>query len=44
VLVVLLGSRASVLGAYTASRSSLALGWITALLMACATLGMLLPG
>jgi Mn2+/Fe2+ NRAMP family transporter len=43
VLIVLLGSRPSVLGAYTASRTSLALGWITALLMACASVGMFLP-
>jgi hypothetical protein len=31
------------MGAYTASRSSLFLGWVTALLMACAALGMLIP-
>jgi NRAMP (natural resistance-associated macrophage protein)-like metal ion transporter len=43
VLIVLLGSRASVLGAYTVSRTSRLLGWITALLMACASVGMLLP-
>jgi len=43
VLIVLLGGRSSVLGSYTASRSSLLLGWITALLMACASVGMLLP-
>jgi NRAMP (natural resistance-associated macrophage protein)-like metal ion transporter len=43
VLILLLASRPSVMGAYTASRSSLVLGWITALLMACAALGMLIP-
>jgi NRAMP (natural resistance-associated macrophage protein)-like metal ion transporter len=43
VLILLLGSRRSVLGAYTASRSSLVLGWITALLMGCAAVGMLVP-
>jgi Mn2+/Fe2+ NRAMP family transporter len=43
VLIVLLAARPSVLGDYTASRSSLVLGWITALLMACASVGMLLP-
>jgi NRAMP (natural resistance-associated macrophage protein)-like metal ion transporter len=43
VLIVLLASRPSVLGAYTASRASLVLGWITALLMAAASVGMLLP-
>jgi NRAMP (natural resistance-associated macrophage protein)-like metal ion transporter len=43
VLIVLLASRRSVLGAYTASRSTLVLGWFTALLMACASVGMLIP-
>jgi NRAMP (natural resistance-associated macrophage protein)-like metal ion transporter len=43
VLILLLGSRRSVLGAYTASRSSLVLGWITALVMGCAAFGMLIP-
>jgi NRAMP (natural resistance-associated macrophage protein)-like metal ion transporter len=43
VLILLLAMRPSVLGAYTASRSSLALGWITVLLMAAASVGMLIP-
>jgi NRAMP (natural resistance-associated macrophage protein)-like metal ion transporter len=43
VIILLLAARPSVMGAYTASRSSLVLGWITALLMACAALGMLIP-
>ncbi|MFI4868530.1 MAG: NRAMP family divalent metal transporter [Steroidobacterales bacterium] len=43
VLILLLASRRSVLGAYTASRSTLVLGWITAVLMACAAVGMLIP-
>jgi Mn2+/Fe2+ NRAMP family transporter len=43
VLILLLASRPSVLGAYTASRSSLVLGWITALLMGCAAIGMFIP-
>ena len=43
VLILLLATRPSVLGAYTASRSSLVLGWITVLLMACASVGMLIP-
>jgi Mn2+/Fe2+ NRAMP family transporter len=43
ILILLLGSRPSVLGAYTASRSSLVLGWITALLMGCAAIGMFIP-
>jgi NRAMP (natural resistance-associated macrophage protein)-like metal ion transporter len=43
VLILLLATRPSVLGAYTASRSSLALGWITVLLMAAASVGMLIP-
>jgi Mn2+/Fe2+ NRAMP family transporter len=42
-LILLLAMRPSVLGAYTASRSSLALGWITVLLMAAASVGMLIP-
>jgi NRAMP (natural resistance-associated macrophage protein)-like metal ion transporter len=43
VIILLLATRRSVMGAYTASRSSLFLGWVTALLMACAALGMLIP-
>ena len=43
VIILLLASRRSVMGAYTASRSSLVLGWITALLMGCAAVGMLIP-
>jgi len=43
VLILLLATRPSVLGEYTASRSSLALGWITVLLMAAASIGMLIP-
>jgi NRAMP (natural resistance-associated macrophage protein)-like metal ion transporter len=43
VLILLLVTRPSVLGAYTASRSSLVLGWITVLLMAAASIGMLIP-
>jgi Mn2+/Fe2+ NRAMP family transporter len=43
VLILLLASRPSVLGRYTASRSTLVLGSITALLMACAAVGMLIP-
>jgi NRAMP (natural resistance-associated macrophage protein)-like metal ion transporter len=43
VLIVLLASRSSVLGKYTASRPLLVLGWMTALLMACASAGMLIP-
>jgi NRAMP (natural resistance-associated macrophage protein)-like metal ion transporter len=43
VLILLLASRPSVLGAYTASRPSLVLGWITALLMGCAAIGMFIP-
>jgi Mn2+/Fe2+ NRAMP family transporter len=42
-LILLLAMRPSVLGAYTASRTSLALGWITVLLMAAASVGMLIP-
>ena len=43
VLILLLAMRPSVLGEYTASRSSLALGWITVLVMAAASVGMLIP-
>jgi NRAMP (natural resistance-associated macrophage protein)-like metal ion transporter len=43
VLILLLAMRPAVLGAYTASRSSLILGWITVLLMACASVGMMIP-
>jgi len=43
VLILLLAMRPAVLGAYTASRSSLVLGWITVLLMACASVGMMIP-
>src|ERR1700722_6772491 len=43
VSILLLAMRRSVMGDYTASRSSLLLGWITALLMAGASVGMLIP-
>jgi NRAMP (natural resistance-associated macrophage protein)-like metal ion transporter len=43
VIILLLAMRRSVMGDYTASRSSLLLGWITALLMAGASVGMLIP-
>jgi Mn2+/Fe2+ NRAMP family transporter len=42
VLVVLLASRESVLGAYTASAASLALGWLTAVAMGIASAVMLI--
>ena len=41
VIVVLLSRRSSVMGPFTASWSLAALGWITALLMAAASVGML---
>jgi NRAMP (natural resistance-associated macrophage protein)-like metal ion transporter len=43
VLILLLAMRPAVLGAYTASRSSLVLGWITVLLMSGASIGMMIP-
>jgi NRAMP (natural resistance-associated macrophage protein)-like metal ion transporter len=43
VLILLLASRTSVMGKHRANRAVLALGWITALLMACAAVGMLIP-
>lgn len=44
VLILLLASRATVMGAFRASRTVLALGWATAVVMAVATVGMLIPG
>ena len=44
VIVLLLTSSVSVMGRYTAGRVTLALGWLTAVLMAGASVGMLLPG
>jgi Mn2+/Fe2+ NRAMP family transporter len=43
VLVLLLASRRDVMGEFTANRGVLILGWIAALLMACAGVGMLIP-
>jgi Mn2+/Fe2+ NRAMP family transporter len=43
VLILLLASRKAVMGAYTAKRTVLVLGWITAVLMGCAAVGMLIP-
>jgi Mn2+/Fe2+ NRAMP family transporter len=43
VVVVLLASRKSVMGAFTASPTLVVLGWITAAVMALAALGMLIP-
>ncbi len=43
VLVVLLASRKSVMGEFTASRTLVGLGWITAGVMALAAVGMLIP-
>jgi len=43
VLILLLAMRPAVLGAYTASRLSLIFGWITVLLMAGASVGMMIP-
>ena len=44
VIVLLLTSRASVMGRYTADWLSLALGWLTAVLMAGASVGMFMTG
>lgn len=43
VVILLLASRSLVMGAYTASRATLFLGWVAAAVMACAALGMLIP-
>jgi NRAMP (natural resistance-associated macrophage protein)-like metal ion transporter len=43
VVVLLLASNPSVMGRYPANRFSLALGWVTAVAMACASVVMLIP-
>jgi len=43
VIILVLASRASVMGAYTVRGPTLILGWITASVMALAALGMLIP-
>jgi NRAMP (natural resistance-associated macrophage protein)-like metal ion transporter len=43
VVILLLASRPSVMGKYRANRVVLTLGWITAVVMACAAAGMLIP-
>ncbi len=43
VVVLLLASRSVVMGAYTADRATLLLGWVAAAVMALAGLGMLIP-
>ena len=44
VVVIVLVSRKSVMGAYTASRPIIALGWIATAVMGAAALGMFIPG
>ncbi len=44
VVVLLLSAKKSVMGAYTASRSLMVLGWITVAVMAAAAARMLIPG
>jgi Mn2+/Fe2+ NRAMP family transporter len=44
VVIILLASSQSVMGAFTASRPILALGWIGAAMMGFAALLMLIPG
>jgi Mn2+/Fe2+ NRAMP family transporter len=44
VVVILLASRKSVMGAYTASRSLVVLGWIATTVMAAAAVRMVVPG
>jgi len=44
VVIILLASSQSVMGAFTASRPILALGWIGAAVMGFAALLMLIPG
>lgn len=44
VVVILLAGKPSVMGKHTASRTLVALGWITAAIMAAAALRMIIPG
>ena len=44
VVVILVASKKSIMGAYTASRTQRALGWTAALIMGCAAVWMLVPG
>ena len=44
VVIVLLVSKKTVMGAYTASRRLIVLGWITAFVMGAASVAMLIPG
>jgi Mn2+/Fe2+ NRAMP family transporter len=44
VVVILLASKKSVMGAFTASRPIIALGWVAAAVMGAAVLRMLIPG
>jgi Mn2+/Fe2+ NRAMP family transporter len=44
VLIILLASRRSVMGEYTASRTLIVLGWIATLIMGAASVLMLIPG
>jgi Mn2+/Fe2+ NRAMP family transporter len=44
VVIILLASKRSVMGAYTSTRSIVILGWIATLVMGLATLRMFVPG
>ncbi len=44
VVIILLASRKSVMGAFTASRTLIVLGWIAAAIMAAAAIRMVIPG
>jgi Mn2+/Fe2+ NRAMP family transporter len=44
VVIILIASRKSVMGAYTSSRSIVFLGWIGAAVMGLAAVLMLIPG
>jgi len=44
VIIILLASRKSLMGAFTASRSLIVLGWVTAAIMGAAAVRMLIPG
>jgi len=44
VVITLLASKKTVMGAYTASRPIIILGWVTTAIMGAAAIGMFLPG
>jgi Mn2+/Fe2+ NRAMP family transporter len=43
-VIIVLASKKSVMGAYTATRSLIILGWIATAVMGAASVGMFIPG